>query len=121
MGRASLAADKNSPAETAFSNSKADPKGAYAGRTDAEDQLTLTLQEPMEALPAALAGWTLALKAQGNQLECTFDAHSDQAAIPSLLRRLSELGIGFKDLATHQSSLEEIFVSLVHRQPEAAQ
>jgi ABC-2 type transport system ATP-binding protein len=84
-------------------------------------QLTLTLQEPMEALPAALAGWSLALKAQGNQLECTFDALSDQAAIPSLLRKLSELGIGFKDLATHQSSLEEIFVSLVHRQPEAAQ
>jgi ABC-2 type transport system ATP-binding protein len=84
-------------------------------------QLTLTLQEPMAALPAGLSGWTLALKAGGNQLECTFDAHADQAAIPSLLRKLAELGIAFKDLSTHQSSLEEIFVNLVHQGSEAAQ
>jgi ABC-2 type transport system ATP-binding protein len=83
--------------------------------------LTLTLQEPMTALPPALAGWSLALKAGGNQLECTFDAHAEQAAIPSLLRKLAELGIAFKDLSTHQSSLEEIFVNLVHQSPEAAQ
>jgi ABC-2 type transport system ATP-binding protein len=86
-------------------------------------QLTLNLQEPMAALPAALAGWPLALKASGNQLEYTFDAHDGAAGaggaaqgprdIPSLLRRLGELGIAFKDLSTHQSSLEEIFVSLV--------
>ena len=88
-------------------------------------QLTLNLQEPMAALPAALGGWPLALKAGGNQLEYTFDARDGTGGphlagenvgprdIPSLLRRLGELGIVFKDLQTHQSSLEEIFVSLV--------
>jgi ABC-2 type transport system ATP-binding protein len=82
-------------------------------------QLTLTLQEPMAALPAALAGWPLALKAHGNQLEYTFDTRQAGAAsdgprdIPSLLRRLGQLGIGFRDLSTSESSLEEIFVDLV--------
>ncbi|HVZ86967.1 MAG TPA: ABC transporter ATP-binding protein [Polyangia bacterium] len=83
-------------------------------------QLTLNLQEPMAALPPALADWPLALKASGNQLELTFDAHDSAAGpagaprdIPTLLRRLGELGIGFKDLSTSQSSLEEIFVNLV--------
>ena len=85
-------------------------------------QLTLNLQEPMTELPAALAGWPLALKSQGNQLEYTFDARDAAGAagagdkpqdIPSLLRRLGEIGIGFKDLSTSQSSLEEIFVNLV--------
>jgi ABC-2 type transport system ATP-binding protein len=83
-------------------------------------QLTLNLQEPMAALPPTLAGWPLALKAHGHQLEFTFDAHDGSAGapgaprdIPTLLRRLSELGIAFKDLSTSQSSLEEIFVNLV--------
>jgi ABC-2 type transport system ATP-binding protein len=86
-------------------------------------QMTLNLQEPLAALPPGLADWPLALKAQGNQLEYTFDARAAQEAtggaggerqdIPSLLRRMAELGIGFKDLSTSQSSLEEIFVNLV--------
>jgi ABC-2 type transport system ATP-binding protein len=80
-------------------------------------RLTLTLQEPMAALPPGLAGWPLALKSGGNQLEYTFDSHDTGGGhprdIPSLLRRLGELGIAFKDLNTSQSSLEEIFVSLV--------
>ena len=81
-------------------------------------RLTLNLQEPIERLPDTLTGWPLALTAGGNQLEYTFDAHAAAAGahprdIPSLLRRLGELGIGFKDLHTSQSSLEEIFVSLV--------
>jgi ABC-2 type transport system ATP-binding protein len=91
-------------------------------------QLTLNLQEPMTAIPAGLSGWPLALKAQGNQLEYTFDAKAAASAapgaapqdIPSLLRRLSELGIGFKDLSTSQSSLEEIFVNLVSERRGAA-
>ncbi|MGH8709692.1 MAG: ABC transporter ATP-binding protein [Burkholderiales bacterium] len=76
-------------------------------------QLTLHLQEPMTAIPAALAEWGLALKNAGCDLEYTFDAHEERTGIPGLLRRLAELGIGFKDLHTEQSSLEEIFVSLV--------
>jgi ABC-2 type transport system ATP-binding protein len=43
-----------------------------------------------------------------------FDAHTEQAGIPALLKRLGELGIGFKDLNTSQSSLEDIFLTLVH-------
>ena len=75
-------------------------------------QLTLNLQEALTALPAELSGWPLALKGQGFELEYTFDSNQ-QADIPALLRRLSDLHIGFKDLNTRQSSLEEIFVSLV--------
>ncbi|HKZ73337.1 MAG TPA: ABC transporter ATP-binding protein [Steroidobacteraceae bacterium] len=76
-------------------------------------QLTLHLQEPLTAIPPGLADWPLALKAGGNELEYTFDAHEERTGIPSLLRRVSDLGIGFKDLNTQQSSLEDIFVSLV--------
>jgi ABC-2 type transport system ATP-binding protein len=82
-------------------------------------QLTLKLQEPMTAIPAALGAWQLALRAEGNELEYTFNANDGRADIPSLLRRLSDLGIGFKDLNTRQSSLEDIFVNLVSDRPEA--
>jgi len=77
-------------------------------------QMTLHLQEPMAAIPAALNTWSLALRTEGTVLEYTFDATEEGTGIPALLRRLSELGIGFKDLQTEQSSLEDIFVSLVH-------
>jgi ABC-2 type transport system ATP-binding protein len=76
-------------------------------------QLTLHLQEPMTAIPAELAHWRLELKNGGTELEYTFDTHEERTGIPSLLRRMSDLGIGFKDLNTSQSSLEDIFVSLV--------
>jgi ABC-2 type transport system ATP-binding protein len=76
-------------------------------------QLTLHLQEPMTSIPAGFEAWKLALKAGGFELEYTFDASEEQTGISALLRRLSELGVGFRDLNTRQSSLEEIFVSLV--------
>jgi len=76
-------------------------------------QLTLTLQEPMEEIPESLRGWPLTLTAQGYELELTFDANDGSTDIPALLRRVAELGIGFKDLNTRESSLEDIFVSLV--------
>jgi ABC-2 type transport system ATP-binding protein len=76
-------------------------------------QLTLQLQEPMAAIPGGLAEWRLELKSEGNELEYSFDSTEDRNRISALLRRLGELGIGFKDLQTHQSSLEDIFVSLV--------
>jgi ABC-2 type transport system ATP-binding protein len=76
-------------------------------------QLTLSLQEPMTEIPAALGDWPLALKARGSELEYTFDARGERSDIPSLLRRMTDLGIVFKDLNTRQSSLEEIFVNLV--------
>ena len=76
-------------------------------------QLTLHLQEPMTSIPAGFEAWKLALNAGGLELEYTFDASEEQTGIPALLQRLSELGIAFKDLNTRQSSLEDIFVSLV--------
>jgi ABC-2 type transport system ATP-binding protein len=76
-------------------------------------QLTLNLLKPLAAIPLELSDWRLALKADGHELEYTFDTHEERAGIPTLLERLSELGIGFKDLNTRQSSLEDIFVSLV--------
>lgn len=77
--------------------------------------LTLQLQEPLEALPAELSDWALELKADGAELEYVFDSNADRTGVPSLMKRLSDLGIGFKDLSTRQSSLEDIFVGLVHQ------
>jgi ABC-2 type transport system ATP-binding protein len=82
-------------------------------------QFTLHLQEPMTAIPAELADWRLALKNGGTELEYTFDANAERTGIPSLLRRISDLGIGFKDLNTSQSSLEDIFVNLVSERARA--
>ena len=76
-------------------------------------QLTLHLQEPLAAIPAGLSDWDLTLANGGAELEYTFDAGEEQAAVPALLRRIADLGIEFKDLHTRQSSLEDIFVSLV--------
>ena len=82
--------------------------------------LTLQLQEPLTALPHELAEWTLALNADGTELEYVFDSNAEKTGVPSLMRRLSDLGVGFKDLSTKQSSLEDIFVGLVHQSREAA-
>ncbi len=76
-------------------------------------QLTVHLQEPMTAIPPELGEWRLALNAGGTELEYSFDAHQEHTGIPALLRRIGDLGIVFKDLNTRQSSLEDIFVSLV--------
>jgi ABC-2 type transport system ATP-binding protein len=76
-------------------------------------QLTVILSDPMTAVPAELAEWNLELEAEGSELVYAFDAKAERTGVPSLLRRLTDLGIGFKDLNTKQSSLEEIFVSLV--------
>jgi ABC-2 type transport system ATP-binding protein len=76
-------------------------------------QLTLNLIDPLAFVPAELAHWRLTLRADGSELEYTFDANEERTGIPELLRRMSDLGIGYKDLHTRQSSLEDIFVSLV--------
>ncbi|HEY5807089.1 MAG TPA: ABC transporter ATP-binding protein [Povalibacter sp.] len=76
-------------------------------------QLTLHLQSPLKQVPTQLASRQVELSADGNDLIYTFDAQSDSTGIASLLRQLNELGIDFKDLRTEESSLEEIFVSLV--------
>jgi ABC-2 type transport system ATP-binding protein len=76
-------------------------------------QLTLQLQTPLAAVPAGLDGYQLDLASEGAALTYTFDAQAEHTGIPELLKALGERGIDFKDLQTSQSSLEEIFVSLV--------
>src|SRR5687767_921216 len=66
-------------------------------------QLTLHLQETMAAIPAGLRDWRLALNADGTELQYTFDINAESTGIPSLLKRMSDLGIGFKDLNTQES------------------
>lgn len=76
--------------------------------------LTLHLADPIDAIPQTLSNWALELKNDGHELEYQFDATADKTGVPSLLRAMSDAGIAFRDLNTRQSSLEEIFVSLVH-------
>jgi ABC-2 type transport system ATP-binding protein len=76
-------------------------------------QLTLNLLEPLLSIPIELGDWSLALKAAGYELEYTFHGNDDHTGIRTLLERLSDLGIAYKDLNTRQSSLEDIFVRLV--------
>ncbi|HMA09209.1 MAG TPA: ABC transporter ATP-binding protein [Ramlibacter sp.] len=76
-------------------------------------QLTLQLAQPLQRIPAELAALPLELSAGGNELTYTYDAHSEHLGIAKLLEDLDRSGIAFKDLQTNQSSLEDIFVSLV--------
>ncbi len=79
-----------------------------------QKQLSLRLKAPLEAVPGGLSEYALTLSADGCQLIYTFDAQADETGIAALLRRLGEQGIDFKELQSDQSSLEDIFVSLVH-------
>ena len=76
-------------------------------------QLTLQLQEKLESIPSALSAYKLELSDDGNELIHTYDAQEDRIGIAALLKDLDEAGIRFKDLHTTQSSLEDIFVTLV--------
>ncbi len=76
-------------------------------------QLTVHLVSPLVEVPTELAQWQLVLRKEGRQLEYTFDGREERTGIPALLRRLDELSIAYDDLQTSQSSLEDIFVSLV--------
>ena len=76
-------------------------------------QLTLHLQEPLSTVPAGLDEYQLDLAADGADLVYSFDAQAESTGIAELMKRLTERGIDFKDLRTQESSLEDIFVSLV--------
>jgi len=80
-------------------------------------QLTLQLQAPLAAIPAALSGLPLELAKEGNELVYSFDTQASETGIAGLLRKLNEQGIEFKDLHTAESSLEDIFVNLVRSRP----
>ncbi|MEJ2761726.1 MAG: ABC transporter ATP-binding protein [Gammaproteobacteria bacterium] len=76
-------------------------------------ELRICLQHPLERIPEGLNGYELELKDGGFELVYSFDARNEQSGIAGLLRRLNEYGIEFKDLHSRESSLEDIFVSLV--------
>jgi ABC-2 type transport system ATP-binding protein len=78
-------------------------------------QLTLHLDHPIERVPEALAGYSLELAAGGNDLVYTYDERGDHAGITALLHALPQAGVRFKDLQTTQTSLEDIFVTLVRQ------
>jgi ABC-2 type transport system ATP-binding protein len=80
-------------------------------------QLTISLQSPLQTLPEGLGEYALELSGDGTTLTYTFDAQSDDTGIAALLRKLGDRGVDFKDLHTQESSLEDIFVSLVRRTP----
>ena len=79
-------------------------------------QLTLQLHPPLPQLPGVLAAHDLRLSANGSELTYTYDTQAQHTGIPALLKDLADAGIAFKDLHTTQSSLEDIFVSLVKEQ-----
>ncbi|OYW86906.1 MAG: multidrug ABC transporter ATP-binding protein, partial [Sphingobium sp. 32-64-5] len=75
--------------------------------------LTVHLEQPLDAIPDALAGWKLTLKPGGRDLEYLFDARAQEGdGVPGLLRQLDRIGLGYGDLSTRQSSLEDIFVGV---------
>ena len=82
--------------------------------------LHLQLVEHLDTVPAELADWNLKLSDDGAMLTYEFDAKADRTGIPSLLTAMRDAGIAFKDLDTHQSSLEDIFVGLIHEKKAAA-
>jgi ABC-2 type transport system ATP-binding protein len=78
-------------------------------------QLTLHLQDRLASVPEGLAGYQLDLAADGSELTYTYDTRGERTGITALLNALGNSGIAFNDLSTKQSSLEEIFVSLVNQ------
>jgi len=82
--------------------------------------LDIVLADPLGSVPDGLSDWNLELNDDGHLLRYQFDSHAERTGIASLMRRLTDLGIAYKDLSTHQSSLEEIFVELVHGGREPA-
>lgn len=77
-------------------------------------ELHLQLPEPLEAVPTALSDWGLQLSDDGKQLTYVFDGKAERTGIPSLLSAMRDAGVPFKDLDTKSSSLEDIFVGLIH-------
>ena len=76
--------------------------------------LKIALNDPLGEIPEALSQWDLQLEDQGNLLCYRFDSHATRTGIAGLMAALGKAGIGYNDLSTHQSSLEDIFVELVH-------
>lgn len=85
----------------------------YLMRKLGKKQLTLLLQQPLTHVPPELVSRGLTLSSDGSELIYTYDTQDTDAGVAQLLKDLSDVGIHYKDLRTEQSSLEDIFVSLV--------
>ena len=81
-------------------------------------QLIVDLRAPIDEVPDSLNNFDLDLSADGQRLTYTFDTQSERTGITALLLAVGEAGLGLKDLNTSQSSLEDIFVNLVHNDNE---
>lgn len=77
-------------------------------------QMMLELEQAIEIIPESLSSWALELSPHGNQITYTYDSHSKHTGIAELLRAVDEAGLLLKDVNTSQSSLEDIFINLVH-------
>jgi ABC-2 type transport system ATP-binding protein len=82
--------------------------------------LKIALDPALDTLPAGLEQWGAVLEDEGHTLCYRFDSHAEQTGISGLMRKLDTIDVHYKDLSTHQSSLEDIFVSLVHGGEEQA-
>ncbi len=76
-------------------------------------QMTIELEQPIASVPHSLSGWSLELSGEGRQLVYTYDSHSEHTGISGLLDAVNSTGLLLKDVSTSQSSLEDIFISLV--------
>jgi ABC-2 type transport system ATP-binding protein len=79
-------------------------------------QLSLQLRNRLEKVPTELSAYPLELSDDGNTLVFTFDTQGGETGIATVLKRMGELGIDFKDVRSSESSLEDIFVNMVHSQ-----
>jgi ABC-2 type transport system ATP-binding protein len=86
-----------------------------------QKQLIVDLRNPIAHLPESLAGFDLEISDDRHRLTYTFETHGERTGITALLQAVSEAGLGLKDLNTRQSSLEDIFVNLVHNENQAEQ
>ena len=76
-------------------------------------QMTIELEQPIASVPPSLSGWSLELSGEGRHLVYTYDSHSEHTGISGLLDAVNSTGLLLKDVSTSQSSLEDIFISLV--------
>ncbi|WP_299689601.1 ABC transporter ATP-binding protein [uncultured Tateyamaria sp.] len=85
-----------------------------------QKQLIVQLTDPLSKVPAALADYALVLGKDGQSLVYTYDTKSERTGITRLLQDVAKAGLHLRDVETQQSSLEDIFVSLVHKGEDAA-
>ena len=83
-------------------------------------QLIVEIKEPIKALPESVTGLDTELSESGTTITYTYDATADATGITRLLQLLTTAGLGLKDIKTTQSSLEDIFVDLVHNENSGA-